>query len=362
MIIITSQKNLKNGLNIVEKIVSKNTALPILQNIVLKTENGRLKLSSTNLEIGINFWLGGKIEEEGEIAVPARIFSDFINNLKEGNITIKTKEEIVLINSNNYQTKIIGFSSKDFPIIPKPKETPFIVLSSGELYELFNTVIDAAAVSETRPELSGVFLNFLEKTIEAAATDSFHLAEKIINKKNKITKSIIIPRYTVQELIRITANLEEDIFISVSENQIFFTSSDLEIVSRLIDGRYPDYKKVIPEKWVSKILINKNELEKNIRLASIFSSNIFDIKISAEEKGLKISAKNADKGEIFSFTEANLKNDGFNLSVNHRYFLEGLKVIPTENVIMEFTGEGNPLILRPEGKNDLTYLIMPLRS
>jgi len=362
MITTVSQKNLKEGLNIVEKIVSRNTALPILQNIILKTENGRLKLSSTNLEMGINFWLGSKIEEEGEIAVPARIFSDFVNNIKDEKITFKTKENTLFVNSNSYQTKIIGFSAKDFPIIPKTKEKPFSTVEASELFDLFSTVIDATALSDTRPELTGVFVDFLPEKIEAAATDGFHLAEKVLNKKNQEIKNIIIPRQTAQELIRTLSNLNGHISLSISENQIFFISPDWEIVSRLIDGRYPDYKKIIPEKWLSRVLINKKELEENIRLASIFSSGIFDIKISVKEKGLKISAKNADRGEISSFTEANLKNEPFELNVNYRYFLDGLKTIPTENVILEFTGEGNPLILRPEGRTDVTYLIMPLRS
>jgi len=362
MIITTSQRNLKNGLGVVEKIVSKNTALPILQNIVLKTENGRLKLSSTNLEMGINFWLGVKIEEEGEIAVPARIFSDFINNIKDEKITLKSKENILFVDSNNYQTKIICFSAKDFPIIPKTKEKTFNTVEAGELFALFSTVIDAASLSDTRPELAGVFLYFSPETIEAAATDGFHLAENILNKKNQENKNIIIPRQTAQELIRILSNLSGRIAISISENQIFFSSPDWEVVSRLIDGRYPDYKKIIPEKWLARVLINKKDLEENIRLASIFSSGIFDITVSAKEKGLKISAKNADRGEIISFTEANLKNEPFELNVNYRYFLDGLKTIPTENVILEFTGEGNPLVLKPEGRNDITYLIMPLRN
>ncbi len=345
-----------------EKIVSRNTALPILQNIVLKAENGRLKLSSTNLEIGINFWLGAKIEEEGEIAVPARIFSDFINNIKDEKITLKTKENTLLASSNNYQTKIIGFSAKDFPIIPKTKEKPFNNIKADELFELLSTVVEATALSDTRPELAGVLISFLPNSIEAVATDSFHLAEKILNQKNPASRSIIIPRPTIQELIRAISSLEGSINLSISENQIFFSSSDWEIVSRLIDGKYPDYKKFIPDKWLSKVLINKKELEENIRLASVFSSSIFDVRISVKEKGLKIFAKNSDRGEIFSFTEANLKNEPFELTVNYRYFLDGLKVIPTENVILEFTGEGNPLILRPEGRSDITYLIMPLRS
>lgn len=362
MIIIANQKNLKDGLGVVDKIVSRNTALPILQNIVLKTENGRLKLSSTNLEIGINYWLGAKIEEEGEIAVPARIFSDFISNIKDEKIILKSKENILSANSNNYQTKIIGFSAKDFPIIPKNKEGSFAVIAARELFDLFATVVEAAALSETRPELSGVFVNFSAGHIETAATDSFHLAEKILVKKNKEQKSVIIPRQTVQELIRTVSNLEGYISLSLSENQIFFTSPDWEIVSRLIDGRYPDYKKIIPEKWLSRVLIGKKSLEENIRLASIFSSGISDVKISAKEKGFRIFAKNSERGEISAVTEANLKNEPFELVINYRYFLDGLKIIPTENVILEFTGEGNPLILRPEGRNDITYLIMPLRN
>lgn len=367
MITTVNHKNLKEGLGIVEKIVARNAALPILQNIVLKTENGRLKLSSTNLELGINFWLGAKIDEEGEIAVPARIFSDFINNIKDEKITLKTKDHVLLVNSGRYQTKIISFSAKDFPIIPQNKEIPFTVLQARELFELFSTVVDAAALSESRPELSGIFVNFSAERIESAATDSFHLAEKILsvgsgNKTFKNSQSVIIPRSTAQEVIRTVSSLAGEVALSISENQIFFTASDWEIVSRLIDGRYPDYKKVIPEKWLSRVLINKKNLEENIRLASIFSSSIADIKISAKEKSFKIEAKNADRGEISSSTEANLKSEPFELTVNYRYFLDGLKIFPTENVILEFTGEGNPLILRAEGRNDITYLVMPLRN
>lgn len=363
MIITVNQKNLKNGLSVTEKIVSKNITLPILQNIVIKTENGRLKISSTNLEIGINYWLGAKIEEDGEVAVPARIFSDFINNIQDEKITISSKNNIIDINSENYKTKIIGFSAKDFPIIPKTKEKPSVSISSKELLHIFTTVIDSVSLSETRPELSGVLFSFYQDKIEGAATDSFRLAEKVLNqKKSDFEQSIIIPRSTVQELIRILTTLDGEVSLTVSESQIFLTTPDIEVVSRLVDGSYPDYKKIIPDKYVSKILVDKNELEKNVRLASIFSSHISDIKIQGEKEGLKITAKNPDRGEISSWLEGTLKAEPFSLSVNYRYLLDGLKIIPTEKVIIEFTGEGNPLVLRPEERKDVVYLIMPLRS
>jgi len=363
MIITVNQKKLKDGLSITEKIVSRNASLPILQNIVLKTENGRLKLTSTNLEIGINYWLGAKIKEEGEVAVPARIFSDFISNINGEQVNISSKDNIISIDSENYKTKIIGFSVKDFPIIPKIKQDSVLRTSSRELLEIFTSVIDSVSLSEARPELSGVLINFNQNKIEGAATDSFRLVEKnIIKKVNLLEQKIIIPRTTVQELIRILTNLNEEISLVVSENQIFITTSDMEIVSRLIDGNYPDYKKVIPEKFISRVLVDKIGLEKHIRLASIFSSHISDIVIKADEENLKIAAKNTDKGEILSQVPAILKNDPFEVSVNFRYLLDGLKIMPTEKVIIEFTGEGNPLVLKPEDRQDVIYIIMPLRN
>lgn len=363
MIITVNQKNLKAGLSAVERIVSRNIALPILQNVVLKTENGRLKLFSTNLEIGINYWIGAKIEEDGEIAVPAKIFFDFVSNISDEKMAISSKENILYINSGGYKTKIIGFPVKDFPIIPKAKKEVLFKILSGEFVDVLASVIDSAALSETRPELSGVLISFSQEKIESAATDSFRLAEKSIAKNTNFPEqSVIIPRTTVQEIIRILSGLDEEISLAVSENQIFLLTQDVEIVSRLIDGTYPDYKKVIPDKFVSRVLVEKEILEKNIRLASIFSSHISDVKIEAQEENLKITAKNTDRGEILSQIPAILKNEPFEVAVNYRYFLDGLKIMPTEKIIIEFTGEGNPLVLKPEGKKDLVYIIMPLRN
>lgn len=362
MFITINQKKLKEALAVTEKIVSKNLALPILQNVVLKTEHGRVKVSSTNLEIGINYWLGAKIEEEGEIALPARIFSDFTANVDSEKISISTKENIAFINAENYKTKLIGFSAKDFPIIPKNKSTPFLSLPARALAKLFTLVIDAASLSENRPELAGVFVHFSSSKIEVAATDSFRLAEGVLVHNGKIDQGIIIPKSTVQELIRALMDREEDVSMTLSENQIFFSTGDLELVSRLIDGHYPDYKRVIPEKSISKLVVSKEELEKSVRLASIFTSNIADIKLQTDKEGLKIQAKNADKGEVNLSVKGNLKNEAFQIGVNYRYLLDGLKNMTTPLVEIEFTGEGSPLILRPEGKKDFTYLIMPLRS
>ena len=363
MKITVNQKNFKKALSLVEKVVSKNASLPILNNILIKTENGRLKVSATNLEIGVNYIIGAKIEEVGQIAVPARIISDFIGNIADDKVSLTTKNNILSINSDRYKTQILGFDAKDFPIIPKIKSKPLASIPAKLLRNSLITVLDSVAVSETRPELAGVFMDFNHDKVVFAATDSFRLTEKNVDFKNVQKQFFIIPRNTVVELIRIAGELEGDLAFNSSDNQISFSNEDFEMVSRIVDGNYPDYKKVIPDKFVSKVLVRKDELDKTIRVAGLFSSNISDIKISCSEGKLAVLAKNSDRGEIETFIDASLKNQPFEVSLNFHYLLDGLKVIDTEKVILEFTGQGSPLVIRPnDDKKDVVYLIMPLRN
>lgn len=363
MKVTVSQKNLKKALGLVEKIVSRNPSLPILNNVLIKTDNGRLRISSTNLEVGINCMIGAKIDEVGEIAVPARVSSDFINSVSDEKVTLHTKNNILFINSDKYKTQILGFDPKDFPIIPKLKGEPVATLSSKVLRNMLYAVADAIAVSETRPELAGVYADFGSKNVTFAATDSFRLSEVVFAVKNDGQHNIIVPRNTVMELIRITSDVDGDIEVKIGDNQISFYNNDFELVSRLIDGNYPDYKKVIPSKFLSRALVQKSDLERDARLAGLFSSNISDVKLVCSENTIVIKAKNSDKGEIETTVPAVLKNDPFEISVNYHYLLDGLKIVDSDKVVIEFTGNGNPLMIKPyDDKKELTYLIMPLRN
>src|SRR3989338_9942969 len=267
MKVTVSYKNLKTALGLVEKIVSRNPYLPILNNVLIKTDNGRLKISWTNLEVRINYMIGAKIDEVGEIAIPARVSSDFINSVSDEKVTLHTKNNVLFVNSDKYKTQILGFDAKDFPIIPKVKTNNGTILPSKVIRNLLYSVADSIAVSEARPELSGVYTDFSSKKITFAATDSFRLSEVSFEVKNTNQFSIIIPRNTVIELIRITSEIEGDLEIKVGDNQASFSNNDFEMVSRLIDGNYPEYKKVIPIKFLSRVLVEKNNLEKDIRLA-----------------------------------------------------------------------------------------------
>ncbi len=362
MNLIVNQKKLISAVRTVEKVVSKNISLPILNTILLKTDNGRLKLSATNLEIGINYWLGAKINEDGEVAVPARIFSDFISNITDEKLVLAAKKNVISINSDHYKTQILGMETKDFPIIPKIKKEISFKINSQALKIALVSVLDSAALSETRPEISGVYVSISAKNAEFAATDSFRLSEKIIILNDGKEKTFILPRNTAIEVIRIAENIENDLSLAVSDNQILIYGDDFEIISRLIDGHYPEYKRVIPDKFIALAKVNKAEFEKSIRMASIFSSSISDIKLKAGNNLMEISAKNSDRGEISANLVCEIKNKPFEVSVNYHYLLDGLKVLPAEHVIIQFTGEGGPLVLKGENQNDQTYVIMPLRS
>lgn len=362
MNIIINQKRANQIIKNAERVISRSHTLPILQSVLIKTENGRLKISATNLEIGVTYWISAKIEQEGMIAVPAKILSEFIGSIDDEKIILRGKENVLEIVSENYKTQILCPGANEFPIIPETKEKNSMKISAKSLREALLSVVDSVALSETRPELSGVYVNFETRRIIFAATDSYRLSEKIIPINDGVMREIIIPRPTVLELIRICDIFNDDLHISFSENQVFVKNGEFSMVSRLIDGRYPDYKKVIPENFISLARIKKTELEKGIKTASIFSSNASDIKIKVKDKKVEIWAKNSTRGEISATLDGELKNDPFEINVNYNYLLDGLKSVSTENALIQFTGEGSPLVLTAEDKKDFTYLIMPLRN
>ncbi len=362
MKLIVNQKNIKRAIGLVEKIVSKNSSLPILNNILLKTENGRLRISATNLELGINTLIGVKIEEVGEIAVPVRIFSDFINAVQDDKVTLVTKSNTLSINSEHYKTKILGYDPKDFPIIPKVKGDSVVTIPAHTLKNSLLRVLDSMAVSDARPELAGVLVQIQDNQGVFVSTDIFRLTEATFSIQSSGSATMILPRNTVTELIRMCSDVEGDVQIKYADNQVAFTAEDVELVSRVVDGNYPPYKNVIPDRFVSKALIKKDDLENGIRLAGLFSSNISDVKISGMEDKLKITAQNSDKGEIETEVPMVLKNEPFELSLNYRYILDGLKNMPGNEVVLEFTGVGSPFVIRPSNDTSITYLIMPLRS
>jgi len=364
MKVICLQENLKNNLNIVQNIIGRNLTLPILNNLLLETEGGRLKISATNLEIGINTWTSGKIEKEGAITCPAKIFYNFISNLPNKKIEISVKENNVLIKCENYKANLRGLPADDFPIIPKIKEPALLEIDGSKLKEALTQIVGAAAISESRPEISGILFKFEKNNLILAATDSFRLAEKIIfNAASKSSsQNLIIPQRTIQELIRILSEKGEKVKIILGNNQVLFELPDGQLISRIIDGQYPDYQQIIPKDFTTQMVLEKEELLNSVRLAGFFSSKINDIKFIVKSGKLEIISHDPDLGENRSLLAPKIKGKDLEINFNYRYILDGLNNIFSQKIFLGFNSSAQPAVIRPAEGNDYLYVAMPIKS
>ncbi len=383
MKLICLQNNLKHGLFVAGHIAEKNINLPILNNILIKTEEGNIQLITTNLEMGIINTIRGKIETEGDFTVDSKIFSDYVGLLPNKKVNIEKKENDLVINCENYKTKIKGQSAEDFPLIPEVDKKSFYSANVSELKQALSQAVFAVSTSETRVELSGVLFCFKDSSLTMAATDSYRLAEKKINIKgdNKEEKKVIVPAKTLIELLRILSSAPEmdgqdkdleEIKFYISENQILFSCGPTELVSRLIEGQYPDYTQIIPSSIKTKAIINRAELTRAVKAASLFSkAGINDISLDfpAGKNSAIISAISGQAGENITELSANTSGDDNSMVVNYRYLLDGLSNIGSEFVSMELVDGNTPCILRPADSEEVEnkeknylYIIMPIKQ
>jgi len=374
--------NLKKGILIAEKIIGKNLTLPILSNILLEVEKGRFRISATNLEIGIICYVRAKIEKDGKIAIPGKIIGSFISNIIDNEkINLNTKEQILYLTYQGNKATIKGLDASDFPIIPKPQNNPILEINSVNFQESALKVLPCAAVSETRQELTGIFIGFEKNNLVLAATDSFRLAEAIIKlgKENLTTEyqkyidknnSIIIPAKTIQEVVRAITPESGKLKIYIGENQIFFEVDDILFVSRLIDGKYPEYKQVIPKDFAANIELKREDFSKAVRVASIFSdskSREVKMKVKEGEKKIQVEAQSVEAGENITEVEGvvNLKGSSV-IAFNNRYLIDGLNSASTEKIYIGFNDSFGPVIFQEieEGKirKDYLHIVMPIRS
>jgi len=375
----TCKKNkLKDGINKIERVVSKQTTLPVLGNILIKSSKGQLLLIATNLELAIKVNISAKIEEDGSVTLPPRILSGFLNNIKDDVINCEIKDEKFYINSENHNIQIKTLNAKDFPIIPEMPDEKYFKIKSNNLIKAISAVNISVAHKDTRQELNGVFIKFKKDKLIFASTDSFRLSEikvPIIKEsisdeyKDYIEKdsNIIIPISIVTEIQQLPIDNEVDIYIT--ENQIFINSTDIQLTSQLINGHYPDYKQIIPSECENKLIILKNELLEAVRVASLVTNNQNgEVKISKkkEDDFIIITSQSVDLGENISTVKVNKSDITFETYFNHRYIIEGLNcgLFENDKISMEFKQEKSPVLFKTINKgevvDDFIYMIMPI--
>ncbi|PIR88391.1 MAG: DNA polymerase III subunit beta [Candidatus Harrisonbacteria bacterium CG10_big_fil_rev_8_21_14_0_10_44_23] len=370
MQLIILKDNLKKALSRAERAVTENNNLPILKNILLSADSN-LKISATNLEIGLVTTAAAKINQKGKITIPFAPFFNIVTNSNSERISLESHEDSLVVKTDNYEAKLQGVSSEEFPIIPSIEEEKigYIEISSQLFSDALSQVSLSAQISELKPELSGVLLDFQIGQIKLVATDSYRLSEKTIQDQNfkttlKEAFKVIIPLNTVTEFSRVFSESEE-VKVFIEEGQVLFKSNDNYLISRLIDGDYPDYQVIIPEKTETELALERVEFLNALKLVNSFSGRTNDIQLelSENEKALQLYSSNQSIGENKYLVP--VKKSGSNLektSFNARYLIDGLKSFKAENVTLSLNSSQKPALLKPSGDNSIFYIVMPLES
>jgi DNA polymerase-3 subunit beta len=363
MKVICTRKNLNAGLANTTRIISPGVTLPILGNILLRTDEGRLKLSSTNLEMAVNNWVGAKIEEQGEITVPAKIFNDFVNNLVGEKITLSTKNQTLYLEAEKTQTHIKGLGAEEFPLIPKIGDEIYARVDAKTLQQAIKEVAFAASYSETQPEISGVLFEFEGNTLTLVTTDRYRLAERklAILEEVKEPRRLIVPARAVNEIGRVMVEGVVEVFLS--ENQIGLRTTDIELISRLIEGQYPDYKQIIPKNFTTEAEVNRNDFIQSLKGASLFASdnNNVGLDINPQDKLVVVKAQSPQIGESEVWVEAEILGQKNTVVFNFRYLLECLNNLSDEKITLKTISPSSPAAMVPAGRENYLYVVMPIK-
>ena len=372
------QAKLKQALNAIEKIALKTPSLPILSNVLLEAEENCLKLSATNLETGINFWLRAKVEKQGKIAIPAHVFSSFINFLPPGPINFEEKQGHLHIQCGKANTKINSVNVEDFPIIPQVEKSSKVSIKSFPLYQGLSQIVNIASLSNIKPEISGIFWNFEKKHLTMTATDSFRLGEKKIELEevdsNLPSSSFILLRQSASLLTSIFGEKDTNLDIYISPNLVMFESltqdeeyPKVQFVSKLIEGDYPQYQEIIPSSFKTEVIIDKKEFLLQLKRASIFASRINEVNIILEpQKGeISILCQNPELGEYSSSFSGDVNGEKCDISFNYKFLLDGLLNINGEKIFFGISKskeqEQGPALLRAIKDKTYLYVVMPIQ-
>lgn len=364
-----TQENIKQALYAVSSVAGKNVTLPVLNYVFIEAKEGnKIIFTTTNLEIGIRFYLHGKVEEKGSYLVPAKLFSEVVHLLPVEKVDVAIQNQECVLTGEGVKTKIKGLPPEDFPLLPTIENPLSIHCGGKDLRRALLHIIFATSTEDIRPELSGALFWFRQKELVLVATDSYRLAEKklLIKESVQEERRVIIPRKSLEELLRNLGEEEGDVEIRLSDNQVLFLFNHVEILSRLISGNYPDYQQIIPERSATKVIMAKDALETMVKSTSLFcKSGINDIhlRIDAKEQRLALTATSSQLGEQRMESAAEVSGDDNEIIFNYRYLLDGLKVVGADKVVLEIVNNASPGVLRPSGDAAaFLYLIMPIKQ
>jgi DNA polymerase-3 subunit beta len=367
------QENLARGISIVGRAVATRSTLPVLGNILLATDGGRLRLAATNLEIGITHWAGAQVASEGAITVPARQLADYVNALPPDRVEMElnAKTQTLHLKCARYDANIKGVDASEFPIIPTIGDNNKILVEPDTLKELIAQATFSAAQDDSRPVLTGILAKFDKDSVTFASADGFRLSVRsaVLGSKLDAPVSVIIPAKALQDVARIIGDQEAPVEIAITENrsQVLFHLENTDIVSQLIDGNFPDFNQIVPKSFATRTIMNTNELQNAVKAASVFAreaSNIVRLNISSgNDMGggkVVIAAQSAETGDNVGEIDATVDGDPIEIAFNARFLSDVLGVLNSPQVALETSSAASPGVVKPVGRDDFTHVIMPM--
>jgi DNA polymerase-3 subunit beta len=358
-----TQENLAKALNYVARVANTRSTLPILANVLLSIEDNRLKLATTNLDIAISSTIGAQVQEEGSLTVPARLFQELVAGLPSGVIELEQDDQRLKITAEQYKSVINGVSAEEFPVMPAIEKGNTWTVPAPLLKQTLHQVLFAASGDESRPVLTGVYVRSIEGVLYFAATDSYRLAEKRLN-NTKQEVSLLIPASAFQDVLRVINDQTEDVTVVCDDQQALFRVGDVEVVARLIEGMYPDYRKLIPTSFAVGTTLSRAELINIVKVTSLFareSAGSVVLSVDEASQSIWVRAVASQLGENNATASVKTKGTG-SITLNSRYLLEALQAMEGKEVYLGFNGKVEAVLLSDPGSDDYTHIIMPLKS
>ncbi len=367
------QENLAQGLNIVSRAVSPRSTLPVLSNVLVATDEGRLRLSATNLELGITCWIGAKIEEEGSTTVPARTFTELVGTLTDQQVkmALSVRTQTLNVQSGSSNTDLKCIDSQEFPPMPSPDSDEGLAINVSDLKEIIRQVTFAASTDEARPILTGVLVTVTGDLLTMASADGFRLSVRKASLSSPTSRPIlaVIPARALSELARIISDGEQEVemLLPRDRGQVIFQLKDVQLVSQLIEGSFPDYEQIIPRTRETRSVLSTSSFLKACKQAEIFAregSHIARINITPGGElspgSILISGQSEETGSNQTEIDASIDGTPLLIAFNVRFLREVLEVIKTPEVALETTVDTSPGVIRPVGDEEFLHVIMPM--
>lgn len=358
-----TQENLSRALATVSRIASTRGSLPILSNVLLKTVDNQLLVAATNLDVAISEVIGAKIKIEGSITVPARLMQDYVSSLPNGTLTLEVADNKMQLTTEHHKSTINGTPADDFPEMPVIDTPRELKLAEGELKSALQQVLFAASSDEARPVLTGLFLHTINGELVAAATDSYRLAEKKVGKHTE-DFSLILPAQSLQDVLRVMKDDSSDALLHFDEQQARFRIGSVELVTRLIEGNYPDYRKLLPSKYETTAIVKKADLQEITKVSSLFAREAaggVTVTIDGENNQISIRSIASQVGENTAVADAKVTGEA-TITMNSRYILDALGAFEGETIQLNVNGKLDPCVLTDPANDNYLHVVMPVKS